>query len=122
VWEVFTIFLRPTHGANAYKYQAKVHYLPYFVTSKRDLVYKEGGERGVFGRSNIQGTEVRQHQHLHIEDSHPIHLPLRTQRKKPTKRMGGTLKESIMKERMHMKKNSQCSKVHGKTKAAAYEI
>jgi hypothetical protein len=36
--------------------------------------------------------------------------------------MGGTLKESIIKERMYMKKNSQCSKVHGKTKAAAYEI
>jgi hypothetical protein len=47
---------------------------------------------------------------------------LRIQRKKPKKRMGGTLKESIIKERMHMKKNSQCSKVHGKTKAAAYEI
>jgi hypothetical protein len=30
--------------------------------------------------------------------------------------------ESIMKERMHMKKNFQCSKVHGKTIATTYEI
>jgi hypothetical protein len=30
--------------------------------------------------------------------------------------------ESIMKERMYMKKNSQCNKVHNKTKVVAYEI
>jgi hypothetical protein len=50
VSEVFTIFLHPTHGANAYKYQAKVHYLTYFVTRKRDLVYKEGGGGGFWSK------------------------------------------------------------------------
>jgi hypothetical protein len=101
----------------------KQKYITYPICyQQKRFSVQRGGGRGFFGTSNIQGTEVPQHQHLHIEDSHPIHLPLRTQRKKPTKRMGGTLKESIMKERMHVKKNSQCSKVHGKTKAAAYEI
>jgi hypothetical protein len=52
-----SFFLHLTHGANAYKYQAKVHYLPYFVTNKRDLVYKEGEGKGLLEQVTYMGLK-----------------------------------------------------------------
>jgi hypothetical protein len=65
---------------------------------KQHFCYKQqryGGLQTTKGFQNIgsiQETEVPQHQCLHIENSHPIHLRLRTQ---PQKKKQGVLKRKI---------------------------
>jgi hypothetical protein len=65
---------------------------------KQHFFYKQqryGGlqtTKGFQNIGNIQETEVPQHQCLHIENSHPIHLRLRAQ---PQKKKQGVLKRKI---------------------------